>query len=1158
MQLGDYTIESQLGAGPDGVTYRAAAPDGATVEVVRLGGEAVEWRGRALIAKRVEALKLLDVPGSRRVIGHALAGDAPWVGREPPPGPTLAEERAGLTALDVAGAVLSVVDTLGRAHPLGISGADLRPEAVRRRPGGGCTLDLLDLDAGAPARTARSWRRSGFDPEPDLRGLGELMTAILGPAPPPALAEVAAALRREEPEARPGLEEVARRVGAIGGELLQRTPAADASREDRTQVDPLGVTQVQKVVEPPAVEAGGRIGRYELIEVLGRGGMGRVFRALDRADGAVVAVKVLERAAGWGSEHVGRFRREARILQEVESPHVAALLEVNEEGGVHYMALELVPGRSLEVFARERGRLPEREALELAADVARGLIPAHRRGIVHRDVKPGNVLLTAPDGAAAEGRPRVKVCDFGLGRAAELDDEEKLTQEGVAMGTPAYMAPEQCLGKVVVGPAADVYALGTVIYRLLVGRTPFESAGAASAILVRQLKDTPRPVRQLVPDVSEATEALLARCLAKEPTDRPADAAELLDELERLLGGRPSAVRVHPAPPDVDERRIVTYALRLELAASPRELWPHVSNTERLNRAIGLPSVRSEKGGGAQTYEVRARQVGLPLAWQERPYEWIEGRRLGVLREFSRGPIAWYTSAVELTGRPDGGTVLEHVIRLDPRHLLGRWIAAFEVGFRTRRALRRVYRRIDAAARGTLLEAGDAFEPPARIGARARGRLAERVERLAARCGDPAAAAALGAHLAAAPPQELARLRPRVLARRLDLDEETTVELCLHAAREGLLRLLWDVVCPICRVPSDLKDTLKAVARHARCEVCGLDFELDFARSVELVFRIHPSVRPSDAGVYCVGGPVHFPHVAAQVRLAPGERLDVPLALEEGPYQVRSPQLPAALPFRVDRRGGADRAVVRLGGLPEAPAPVLGPGRQALRLWNPHEQELLVKVERRSFRDEALTAARAATVPLFRELFPGEVLAPDELLALSRVALVVAELVDTGPLYAELGDAEAVGRVHRALRALRDAVAGEGGAVVKTLGDGLVAAFDDAAAAGRAALALQPALDAASGDALRVRAGLHEGAALVAAIDDHLDYFGSAPALATRLPALGGPGEVVVSEDTAARPDVAALWRGPERRAELVEDAWRGEALRAIRVGPRGGAAAGR
>src|SRR5262249_31503973 len=271
-------------------------------------------------------------------------------------------------------------------------------------------------------------------------------------------------------------------------------------------------------------------------------------------------------------------------------------------------------------------------------------------------------------------------------------------------------------------------------------------------------------------------------------------------------------------------------------------------------------------------------------------------------------------------------------------------VAKVEVGAKGRRIVERVYRRIDAFVTGKLGQsvAVDPFEPPAAL-ARMRGhRLDQLLDRLIACRVEPPTVERLGEFLRHASPQEVARIRPLALARRLELDADQVVTACLHGAREGLLVLLWDLLCPICRIPSEVRETLRALKEHGRCEACNLDFELEFARSVEMIFRAHPEVRDVELGTFCIGSPAHSPHGAAQVRLGAGERVELELALAEGSYRLRGPQLPRALDFRVQGGASASRCDVLLA---PGPLPVLlplRPGGQWLVLTNSHDRDLLL------------------------------------------------------------------------------------------------------------------------------------------------------------------------------------------------------------------------
>jgi class 3 adenylate cyclase len=444
-----------------------------------------------------------------------------------------------------------------------------------------------------------------------------------------------------------------------------------------------------------------------------------------------------------------------------------------------------------------------------------------------------------------------------------------------------------------------------------------------------------------------------------------------------------------------------------------------------------------------------------------------------------------------------------------------------------REALGRVYARIDAALTGGLGPPGsvDPFEPVEELTGPHRERLDRRLDALAARGVDPAAVERLSDLMARGAAQEVARLRPVVLARRWGLDPDAVLTACLHAAREGLLVLLWDIICPICRRSCEVASTLRAIHEHGRCEACQLDFEHDFAASVELIFRAHPEVREAETGVYCAGGPAHARHVPAQVRVAPGERIELGLTLPEGSYRLCGPQLPWSVVIEVRPSAPSRRLEVDLvrGAASESPRALVA-GGQVLALFNPGGRELLARVERGSSRDDALSAAQAMASAPFRDLFPGEVLSPGRLVGVASVTLLVTELDSTDGLYDALGDARAFGVIHEHFRLLDEAIRRAGGTLLKTVDEGIVASFHGREGAVRAGLDFQGVLageEATRG--LRLRVGVHHGPAFVAALDGRLDYFGAAARRARRLLRIARGGELVMSREVAADPRVAAL-----------------------------------
>jgi WD40 repeat protein/tetratricopeptide (TPR) repeat protein/tRNA A-37 threonylcarbamoyl transferase component Bud32 len=271
---------------------------------------------------------------------------------------------------------------------------------------------------------------------------------------------------------------------------------------------------------------------YEILKELGRGGMGVVYQARHLKLGRVVALKMVLAGGHAGPEDLARFLAEAEAVAALQHPHIVQLHDFGEHEGLPFFTLEFVPGGSL--ADKLNGMpLPPKEAARLVEQLARGVHYAHGKGIVHRDLKPANVLL------AEGGTP--KVTDFGLAKRAEVGTG--LTASGAILGTPSYMAPEQAGGKTRdVGPAADVYALGAILYECLTGRPPFKAATMAETLL-QVLGEEPASVRQLQPGVPADLETICHRCLQKEPVKRYAIAAELAEDLRRFQASEPIRAR---------------------------------------------------------------------------------------------------------------------------------------------------------------------------------------------------------------------------------------------------------------------------------------------------------------------------------------------------------------------------------------------------------------------------------------------------------------------------------------------------------------------------------------------------------------------------------------------------------------------------------------
>jgi hypothetical protein len=304
---------------------------------------------------------------------------------------------------------------------------------------------------------------------------------------------------------------------------------------------------------PAARPASPTVPGYEVLEELGRGGMGIVYRARQLNPRRIVALKMIRAGEYAGAEQLARFRTEAEAIARLQHPAIIHIHQVGEwhpaDGGhpLPFLTLEYVEGHSLARRLASRQPVTPRQAADLVRQLALGAHYAHGRGIVHRDLKPANVLLAA-DGARDDCLGGAKIVDFGLAKTiagmATVVPAGPRTQTGAVLGTPSYMAPEQADGKgTVVGPAVDVYALGAILYECLTGQPPFQAETTLDT-LIQVVHEEPVPPRQLRPQVPRDLEKVCLQCLQKDPARRYASAADLADDLGRFLAGEP--VRVRP------------------------------------------------------------------------------------------------------------------------------------------------------------------------------------------------------------------------------------------------------------------------------------------------------------------------------------------------------------------------------------------------------------------------------------------------------------------------------------------------------------------------------------------------------------------------------------------------------------------------------------
>lgn len=564
----------------------------------------------------------------------------------------------------------------------------------------------------------------------------------------------------------------------------------------------------------------------------------------------------------------------------------------------------------------------------------------------------------------------------------------------------------------------------------------------------------------------------------------------------------------------------LAWSWRWTLAAPPAKLWPAVSDTDSFNRSLGLAPVASRplaETGRAPQREVRMRHLGREIVWSEEPFEFEEPRRFSFVRRYRTGPVAEMRGALELEAN-GGGTDLTYTVRARPRSALLVPAIRFEIGVRARRSFDRAFRRIERAV------AGD--KPPYRdqpaLGEDLRPKLAQAL---------PGPAAPLLDFLTSASELELWKIRPFRVARQVGLERDRGLHACLEATRAGILDAVWTIVCPHCRGTTAESEDLSGLQFDARCESCSVDFRSDFDRLTELTFRLAPRWKKLDVGDYCVGGPGRTPHVAVQLLLDRGEKQSRRLELAPGTYRLRASVATRALPLRA-AGDGAPEASISVGSLDaDSEALVLG-SASVVHFVNDSREEALVQIERTAWADDACSAAYVSTFQEYRDLFGADVLAPGVSVQIGTMAILFTDLKDSTALYGRVGDAPAFGLVRTHFDLLREVVRRQRGAVVKTIGDAVMAAFLDSADALEAALDMHRSiarLQAPDGLPVVLKIGMHAGPCFAVTMNGILDYFGTTVNLAARIQGLSTGGDVVLERDLASKAGIRERVSGLRR-----------------------------
>jgi class 3 adenylate cyclase len=576
----------------------------------------------------------------------------------------------------------------------------------------------------------------------------------------------------------------------------------------------------------------------------------------------------------------------------------------------------------------------------------------------------------------------------------------------------------------------------------------------------------------------------------------------------------------------------VTLFGEVELASSPHEIWPLLTDTNRLNQGMGMPPMTFEPADPSHPGPVRftgiASIFGIRHRFQEFPFEWTYGKVFRSFRIAENGPLRSVLLAyrLEALGSGDaGGTRLSFALTVEPRAGIFRLIA-WLFAKSTLGKLTDIARSLDAHVANNTKSPFDVATSRPNAGV-----LSSAVRELKKSGVEQALADRLGAWVAEAPDAELVRIRPFELADDWQVDRMKTLHAVLHAVPAGLLELRWSIICPSCLTASEEAQSLGKISAQGHCALCDIQFEIDLDQAVEATFTPHPSARAVARQMFCSGGPARTPHVKAQANLAISETKELEVPEEDGRYRVfaRGGAI-ATLELQIDAPA---RAILTFEDGVLRPAKIVARPGGTVAVTNLSDDARHVKLERFGYASQSATAHLVSTLDEFRSIFSSELLKPSTPLKVARAAILFSDLVGSTALYSTIGDAAAFRLVDDHFDMMRAVLVGHEGALIKTMGDAVMASFHNIDACVGAAIDALSRLGAfrvgrEHGALVAIKLGINAGPCYIVTANGALDYFGQTVNVASRIQHLAQAGELVMP---------VSLWNevSPEVRRAVQE-----------------------
>lgn len=563
------------------------------------------------------------------------------------------------------------------------------------------------------------------------------------------------------------------------------------------------------------------------------------------------------------------------------------------------------------------------------------------------------------------------------------------------------------------------------------------------------------------------------------------------------------------------------YTWRWTLRSERKNLWRFVSNTDLFNYKSNLSGIEMKQSPShlnSPQKILQMKRFGLKFQYIEEPFEWIYLQKFGVVRKFLNGPIDNFSVNVELKDSSSGGTELIYKVSARAKNIFGLIGIPFQIGYLSHKNFERVFKKFDFNIQNNI-----SFElsETSLLSQPQKEKLNAIIEMLKQETNSESIADKLSALIEFADDYALKDMRPYSLADLWKEDRKETLKVFLFATRFSLLDLQWDLLCPLCRGAHSSPKNLTDVNSNMHCDSCHIDYTVNLNQLVEVTFVPNESVRKIQIAEFCVGGPQVTPHIIYQQNLEAGAAGEISLLLEEGRYRVRTWKHPSGQLISAGKNFN-DSIAVSLndsGWMNEELEVSISPKIKIINNTNELQQFIF---ERMEWSDYSTTAAEVIALQTFRDLFAEEVIKPGEQISVGSLCILFTDLKSSTQLYREIGDATAFGLVLDHFKILKEIVEKYDGALIKTIGDAVMAVFKLPVNAVKFIEESRRRLAGEMSDLnkLKLKAGANFGACIAVNLNNKLDYFGSTVNFASRLESFSSGYDMIISEKMFCDPEV--------------------------------------